>query len=368
MARAGRSVKQEDGRRDHAMIPLYILEILKERGTNEEQRLIYKEIEALLADDYNIYMERKAVSRYVNYLIETGYAGKVPGKQGCYCIPEQSLEEEELRQLLYSVAGNPALSRGAAEELMAGLAALAPNTLPAALAIEPSGDKSVKTQRIMDNLKLVEEALLRKKPIHFYLLRYECNKRLSRHETVVLYPKNVMLMQKHYVVTGYDDELCEDAAYPLDLMAELKVLEWESGTLMDAVKGLESDVAKDRDYYWIYDLYKYPCIRRMPYRKKMKVRLKAHRMLLDEIIDVFGLKEIEILSEGDDEANPHLDVMELWVEGQRDSLEKWIMSHALQTEVLEPEDFRQRIADNLRRGLAHYESQEDWKEDLTCRE
>lgn len=361
-----KSQRQNDPQRDHAMIPLYILEILKERETSEERRLIHKEIEAALGDDYDIWMERKAVSRYVNYLIDAGYAGKLEGKHGCYYIPEQPWEEDELRQLLYSVAGNPALSRGDAEELMAGLAALAPNTLPAALAIEPSGDKSVKTRRVMDNLKLVEEALLRKKPIYFELLRYGCSKRLSKHENVVLYPKNVMLMQKHFVVTGYDEELCVDAAYPLDLMDAVKVLEWESGALMDAVRNVDSDVAKDRDYYWIYDLYIYPYIRRSPDRRKIKVRLKAHRMLLDEIIDVFG-KDVQILHEGDDTANPHLDVMELWVEAQKDTLEKWIMSHALQTEVREPEDFRQRIADNLRRGLAHYESQADWKEDLTCR-
>ena len=141
MARAGRSVKQEDGRRDHAMIPLYILEILKERGTNEERRLIYKEIETLLGDDYHIFMERKAVSRYVNYLIETGYAGKVPGKQGCYYLPEDQLEEDELRLLLYSVAGNSALARTEAEKLMAALASQAPELPRVALAITPGGGK-----------------------------------------------------------------------------------------------------------------------------------------------------------------------------------------------------------------------------------
>lgn len=341
--------------RDHAMFPLYILDVMKELETDEERRYNNDEIEYIVQKKYGIKLERKARDKYIRWLKEIGRLASSPGKNGVYYCPDSAFSEDELRLLLYSVACNPTITQEDVQNLSAKIKEERPAALNSVYFLR-SGRRRGDCADVMENIRRVEKAILNRQPIWFSMLRYNLLKKLEPRENIRLYPTGIMMMKQHFVVVGFDDELNAEAAYPLDFVTDIKPAGKAQDKRMMELLSKPVEIANDWDYSWCLDEYSLPWVRKHAQRKRDTVRFNVKQTLLDEILDVFGMDTMVFTNARDSfqEQNEHLADIDVKVEGDLKEIEKWILAHAEETKVLDPPDFRDRIRDKLLEAAFKY--------------
>ena len=337
MARKNRKPIAETTQKN-ALIPLYILEILKKEKTTVNDRRTIQEIWAALKDDYDVHLKPRAVSRYARILAARGLAAQPEGRNGYYYC-DNLFEEEELQTLLYCVACNQNLSLQEARTLFSKLTNQLEDKLPILKSLVATSRFLTEEPGMSENVNRLHNAIQRSQIIRFSFCRYGVDGRLAPAEEVVFYP--VLLQNKggHMTVSGYDEGRGEYLSYPLDWMRDIEVA---GGS---AKKGIPEEFVKEKRFDRIYEAPESP-------RETTEIVFQVRERHLNEVVEYFGEDITQMKASRQDR-----EVIEVRVAGETRVLERWLMGHMGEAEAIFPPAFRKRMQQCIAQAAEIYDDE-----------
>ncbi len=312
-----------------------ILQILKDH-TDYDHRLTQQEIIDLLDREHGMVCDRKSIKSNIISLIEWGY--EIENDKGWY-LAERDFEEVELRMLIDSVLyakGIPAHQAMILIEKLKGLGSKhfedKMNHTYSVKELYHTGNKQAFT-----NIEIIEEAICKNRQIEFVYNTYGTDKKMHprREKKYVVSPYRVIISNKPYMIcnTNNHDNLSN---YRIDRMTEVKIT-GEKSRLINEIEGMKYgfNIPKHMSEH-VYMFSDNVC----------KVKFKVKKSIMGEVVDWFGL-DFVVRSETEDEAV-------IQVNSSEQAMVFWAMQYGEFVEVLEPENIRERIKENIREMAEKY--------------
>ncbi|MCI5603983.1 MAG: WYL domain-containing protein [Clostridiales bacterium] len=317
------------------MLTMGILQVLKDH-TDYDHRLTQQEIIDLLDREHGMVCDRKSIKSNIISLIEWGY--EIENDKGWY-LAERDFEEVELRMLIDSVLyakGIPAHQAMILIEKLKGLGSKhfedKMNHTHSVKALYHTGNKQAFT-----NIEIIEEAIHKNKQIEFVYNTYGTDKKMHprREKKYIVSPYRVIISNKPYMIcnTNNHDDLSN---YRIDRMTEVKII-GEKSRSINEIKGMKYgfDIPKhmSEHVYMFAD-------------NVSRVKFKVKKSIMGEVVDWFGL-DFVVRSETEEEAV-------IQVNSSEQAMVFWAMQYGEYVEVLEPENIRDRIKENIREMAEKY--------------
>lgn len=317
------------------MLAMGILQVLKDH-TDYDHRLTQQQIIDLLDREYGMVCDRKSIKSNIISLIEWGY--EIENDKGWY-LAERDFEEVELRMLIDSVLyakGIPAHQAMILIEKLKGLGSKhfedKMNHTYSVKELYHTGNKQA-----FANIEIIEEAICKNKQIEFVYNTYGTDKKMHprREKKYVVSPYRVIISNKPYMIcnTNNHDDLSN---YRIDRMTEVKMI-GEKSRSINEIKGMKYgfDIPKhmSEHVYMFAD-------------NVSRVKFKVKKSIMGEVVDWFGL-DFVVRSETENEAV-------IQVKSSEQAMVFWAMQYGEYVEVLEPENIRDRIKENIREMAEKY--------------
>ncbi len=314
---------------------LGIWEILK-NYTDSEHKLTREEIKKLLFDEYEIKMERQAITRNIKMLKELGI-DIVTTRNGAY-IESREFHDAELRLLIDGVLSSKHITAKHSKDLIEKLCAQSNQYFRAHLDHVYSVNQWSKTdnQQVFLNIELIDEAISLKKQIVFDYNKYSADMKLHKSSTQHVSPYQMILHNQRYYLMGFSEYWKNITFYRLDHISNMKITE-EKITPLRSLEGYKNGI----------DYSKFSSS--MPYLfpdELKNITFRADLAIVDQIIDWFG-KESRIIDENDG-------TITVTVKASPTAMEFWAMQYLNYVEILEPKELRETIKKNLQNAEEKY--------------
>ena len=263
------------------IVILYIFDILK-KYSDEKHLLKYSDIITYLKKDYGLDIERKAVGRNIDTLIEYGAEVQKRGNTGCY-LSYRDFDKGELLFLIDAIYSSKSISSKYAKELIDKVTNNCSVYDKEKICRVEKVDETatVNNKQIFYNLEVLYEAIERKKKVKFQYNEYTLAKGLTPRNNGKEYIINpyylVNSRGKYYLVCNYDkyDNLSN---YKIENISNVGVLD-EDVKPLNKVEGCENFAIKKYINEHIY----------MTHGDSVKATLKLNNTrVINDIIDWFG--------------------------------------------------------------------------------
>ena len=313
------------------LIIMNILDILK-RYTDENHRLSQKEIQNILANEYDMKVDRKAIKRNLINLIEFGYdinysesvrifKDKDGEELENVILTDFYLEREftdsELRLLIDGVLFSNHIPYKQDMELVKKLSALSNHYFKSRVKhIARMPEDKTDNKHLFYNIELLDEAIDKERKVRFHYLEYRSDKKLHKRcgkdgkvREYIINPYQLVAKEgKYYLICNYD-KYDDISNYRVDRITDLEILD-ENIKPFDRLKG--SDGRKlDLEEYMDKHVYMFS-------GENVRAVFRADKSLISDIIDMFG-KEVRFSEESDDAITVTVNVNELAMRGSRSS-------------------------------------------------
>ena len=339
------------------LIIMNILDILK-RYTDENHRLSQKEIQDILEREYDMTVERK--KRNLMNLIEFGYninysesvrifKDKDGKEQENVILSDFYLEREftdsELRLLIDSVLFSNHIPYKQDKELVDKLASLSNIYFKKRVNhIARMPEDKADNKQLFYNVELLDEAIDKRRKVRFHYLEYHTDKKLHKRRNkigkvreYIINPYQLVAKEgKYYLICNYD-KYDDISNYRVDRITDLEILD-ENIKPFDGLKGSDGRKLDLKEYM---DKHVY-----MFSGENVRVVFRADKSLISDIIDMFG-KEVRFSEESDTQITVTAVVNEISMEQFAKAYTPWI-------EIIKPVDLRDRMIENLDKGLEKY--------------
>ena len=341
------------------LIIMNILDILK-RYTDENHRLSQKEIQNILANEYDMKVDRKAIKRNLINLIEFGYdinysesvrifKDKDGEELENVILTDFYLEREftdsELRLLIDGVLFSNHIPYKQDMELVKKLSALSNHYFKSRVKhIARMPEDKTDNKHLFYNIELLDEAIDKERKVRFHYLEYRSDKKLHKRcgkdgkvREYIINPYQLVAKEgKYYLICNYD-KYDDISNYRVDRITDLEILD-ENIKPFDRLKG--SDGRKlDLEEYMDKHVYMFS-------GENVRAVFRADKSLISDIIDMFG-KEVRFSEESDDAITVTVNVNELAMEQFAKAFTPWI-------EIIKPVELRKKMIENLSTGLDKY--------------
>lgn len=215
---------------------LYILDILK-KYTDSTHSLTYSAIAQKLELDYDIQLERKAIARDIEILINKGYDIKKKGNNGV-SLENRLFEKGELLYLIDSIYSSRSISTKYARDLISKLtedySIYEKNNFKN---IEKVDDGvKVDNKQLFYTIEVLNEAIDKGVKVEFQYNVYDIDKKLKPKKDGKFYKVNPYYMvnnkSKYYLVCNYDkyDNL---GNYKIDCISNIRLTDERIKTLKE---------------------------------------------------------------------------------------------------------------------------------------
>lgn len=327
-----------------------ILHIL-ERYSDYDHPLTYDTIGQLLERDYGIEIERKAIGRHINDLVEmfeSDAMSKDNGdeivitsdkRRGTY-IEKRVFEDSELHMLIDGVLSSKYITAKHSKDLIAKLCSLSNKYFKSHVKNVYSVNEWSKTDNydLFYNIELIDEAIEKNKLIEFDYNRYEIDKKLHKNRVHTVSPYQLILNNQRYYLMASDEKWHNMSYYRLDRITDMKIIEDSSLTNIKNIKGFENgidykDLASSRPY-----MYTDPA---------EIVTFITRYSMLNQLFDWFGYN---VKLEAVDEKR-----IKVTLKVSLDAMEYWAMQYIKFVEVISPISLRERIKNNINDAIKKYE-------------
>ena len=295
------------------LLIINILEILR-KYSDEEHRLSQRDIEEILAKEYGMIVDRKAIKRNITDLIDFGYdigyseiVRQTPDKKTGEPIENvlltdfylmREFTDGELRLLIDSIVFSKHIPYEQCKELVEKLAGLSNKYFSSGIKhiARMSVDKTDNKQLFL-NIELINEAISKKRKVSFKYAEYGTDKKEHARRrvdgTVREYKISPYQMAakdgKYYLICNYDK--FEDISnYRVDRIRELKILD-EAAKPFETLKGANGQRLNLARYMQEH-VYMYAS-------EAERVIFRANKNLISDIIDLFG-KDVKFSEEGEE--------------------------------------------------------------------
>lgn len=316
---------------------LRILQILEEH-TDFNHPMTQEEIHIRLLNEYGIDMERKAVSRNLGLLKEAGYEIKSDRNKGSY-LESRTFEDSELHMLIDGVLSSRYITAGQSKDLIRRISGLSSKYFKPHVDYIHSVEEWGKTdnQALFYNIEVIDLAIAANHQVSYDYNKFGTDKKLHKSSHQEVSPYRMILHNQRYYLMAYCEYWGNMVFHRLDRITNI-VETAEKRTPITKVPGYErgiktKDLAATKPYMYT--------------DKPEHIEFLADAAIVDQIIDWFG-PGIRFMETGDEK------VVRVCLTASPNAMEYWAMQYLNYVEVLEPESLRERIREQLQKGLGKY--------------
>ena len=324
-----------DAKETKGLSTLRILQILTEHS-NLEHPLTQEQIASYLERNYGISLERKAIARKLSLLKQAGYEIE-SDRRGSY-LAAGDFTEAELRLLIDGVLCSNYISPRQSTRLIEKLCGLTGKYFRAHIGNVLSVDAWNKTEnpQLFLNIELADEAIEQARQIIFTYNKYGVDKKLHPSKSHRVSPYRLILKNQRYYLMAFHEQWKSIAYYRMDRITEMQLTDGRQ-TPLSSVKGFERGLDPR--------IFSHS----MPYMftdSPQSITFTADPVIVDQIVDWFG-QEAAIQPDGDR--------LRVRVRVSPDAMEYWALQYLNYVEIEAPVSLRQRLAEDLKKGLKKYE-------------
>lgn len=311
-----------------------ILQILK-KHSDYDHPLTQEDIAFFLEHDYGIVIERKAISRNISLLKEAGYEIE-SGRNGSY-LDEREFEDSELHMLIDGVLSSKYITAKHSKDLIEKLCGLANKYFRAHVKNIHSVNDWSKTdnQALFYNIELIDDAIEKGSQIKFDYNKYGIDKKLHKTTTHRASPYQLILHNQRYYLMALNERWHDMAYYRVDHITNLTIAD-EKLTPLRNVAGFENGINYNE------------LATSLPYLFNDKlewITFYAEESIVDHVVDWFGNNAK--IEKSDDK-------LKITVKASPMAMEYWAMQYLNCVEVVAPIELRNRIKENLQKGISKY--------------
>lgn len=330
------------------MAVLRILQILQEYSDCDHP-LTHEEIAKKLDYLYGIELERKAIGRHINDLIDIFEKDSISKKSGDYMtiisdkkrgtyIEKRVFEDAELKMLIDGVLSSKYITARHSKDLIEKLCSLSNKYFRSNVRNIYSINEWSKSDNysLFYNIELIDEAIENNLMIKFNYHRYGIDKKLHPGKDHIVSPYQLILHNQRYYLMASDEKWKNISYYRLEQIKNMEVLQRHITPLRE-IEGYENgidyqDLSSSRPYMYT--------------DKAEMVEFYAREAMLSQIIDWFG-KNIEI--EKIEERK-----IKVRVKVSLDAMKYWALQYVNYVEIISPSKLREKIKESLLKGIEKY--------------
>lgn len=337
-----------------------ILDILK-RYTDEDHRLSQKEIADILKNEYNMTVDRKSVKRNLSNLLEIGYpieysesVRMIPNKttgelEESYILSDFYLERDfsdaELRLLIDSLLFSKHIPYNQCRNLIEKLEGLSSKYFEAKVKhIRTLDGNQPANKQLFYTIDILDEAISLSRKVAFHYLEYGTDKKLHKKmrpdgivREYIISPYQMAAKEgKYYLICNYD-KYDDISNYRIDRIADIKILDeqakpfeklkWSNGRTLDLAEYM-------RAHPYMYS------------SENVHVKFRISRAMISDMIDMFG-SDVRFSDEDESGVTVSTVTNEM-------AAEQFAKNFSPDVVVLEPQELRNRLKDNLEKSLRFY--------------
>lgn len=341
-------------------IIINILDILK-RYTDEDHRLSQKEIADILKNEYNMTVDRKSVKRNLSNLLEIGYpieysesVRMIPNKttgelEESYILSDFYLERDfsdaELRLLIDSLLFSKHIPYNQCRDLIEKLEGLSSKYFEAKVKhIRTLDGNQPANKQLFYTIDILDEAISLSRKVAFHYLEYGTDKKLHKKmrpdgivREYIISPYQMAAKEgKYYLICNYD-KYDDISNYRIDRIADIKILDeqakpfeklkWSNGRTLDLAEYM-------RAHPYMYS------------SENVHVKFRISRAMISDMIDMFG-SDVRFSDEDESGVTVSTVTNEM-------AAEQFAKNFSPDVVVLEPQELRNRLKDNLEKSLRFY--------------
>lgn len=332
------------------LLGLHILEILR-RYSDEEHRLTQQDIAQYLRTDYDLTVDRKAIRRHLENLLETGYELKYNeitrrGRDGndetifTDWYIGHSLTDEELRLLVDGLMFSNNITRRECDALIEKLCGLTSvHFSPHVTHIRTLHDERPLGDNLFETIEILDEAIESRLKVEFKYNTLDIDRRLHPRRNGRPYtvnPYQISAANGHYYLIGNYDRYDTVSTYRLDLITDIRLTDTAAKPTSE-VHGIDRHLRVSR--HMEEHIYSSA-------GDNISIRFLAARHIAGEIVDWFG-SDAEFSSVTEDGCIVTAVANENAVFG-------WLMQNVENVELIEPQSLRLRLRDAAQRIISKY--------------
>ncbi len=318
-----------------------IFQILMEK-TDENHPLSQKKVEELLDKEYGIVIERKAVARHLNDLLQMTAVGMAEqlerGPKGWY-MKRRVFEDTELRMLIDMVLSCRCFDEKRSKELYEKLISQGSPTIKDSTKYVYSLEKGNKTenQTVEANVSVIDEAIRENRKIQFDYMAYGADRKLHKRSDHCVSPYHMVFRNQNYYLVAFHEKWGNFGYFQMDHIHNIALLD-EPRTPMDNDPRLKqavslSVISKERPYMYTDD--------------PERVHCRVDAAIIDPVICQFGT-DIHVLETNDP------NVLDVSMKTSLMAMKYWALQYLDHVEVLEPEGLREEIRKSVEGDAGKY--------------
>ena len=325
-----------EGYEPKKMALLRILQILRE-NTDAKHPITQEKIQHILDRDYGIVLERKAISRNLALLKDSGFEIE-SGRDGSYLVGTD-FEDSELHLLIDGVLSSRYITARQSKDLIERICQLTSKHFRANAKCIHSVNDWGKTdnQALFFNIELADQAISDGRRLEYDYNKYGTDLKLHKTSHQIVSPYRMILHNQRYYLMAFSEYWGNMVFHRLDRITDMTITE-EHATPITKVPGYEhgisiKELAETKPYMYS--------------DKPETIDMLVNASIIDQVVDWFGTG-IRV-RETDDPAR-----VKVTLKASPNAMEHWAMQYIDYVEVTAPEGLRKTIREALQRGVEKY--------------
>lgn len=314
-----------------------IWQILKE-NSDYDHPMTQEDIATKLENEYGIVIERKAISRNISLLKESGV--EIESRRAGSYLDRRDFEDSELHMLIDGVLSSKHISARHSKDLIDRICSLSNKYFRSSVKHIHSVNDWSKTdnQALFYNIELIDAAIEEGKQIHYDYNKYGIDKKLHKTSQQYVSPYLMILHNQRYYLMAYSEYWHNMVFHRLDRITNMTIID-RKATPIKNVPGYENGI----NYKELSST--------MPYMysdQPEHIDFISDEGIIDQIVDWFG-NDVRIMKSNDEGK------VRVSVKASPTAMEFWAMQYINHVEILSPEPLRIRMREVLNNGLKKYQ-------------
>ena len=314
-----------------------IWQILKE-NSDYDHPMTQEDIATKLENDYGIVIERKAISRNISLLKESGV--EIESRRAGSYLDRRDFEDSELHMLIDGVLSSKHITARHSKDLIDRICSLSNKYFRSSVKHIHSVNDWSKTdnQALFYNIELIDAAIEEGKQIHYDYNKYGIDKKLHKTSQQYVSPYLMILHNQRYYLMAYSEYWHNMVFHRLDRITNMTIID-RKATPIKNVPGYENGI----NYKELSST--------MPYMysdQPEHIDFISDEGIIDQIVDWFG-NDVRIMKSNDEGK------VRVSVKASPTAMEFWAMQYINHVEILSPEPLRIRMREVLNNGLKKYQ-------------
>lgn len=314
-----------------------IWQILKE-NSDYDHPMTQEDIATKLENEYGIVVERKAISRNISLLKESGV--EIESRRAGSYLDRRDFEDSELHMLIDGVLSSKHITARHSKDLIDRICSLSNKYFRSSVKHIHSVNDWSKTdnQALFYNIELIDAAIEEGKQIHYDYNKYGIDKKLHKTSQQYVSPYLMILHNQRYYLMAYSEYWHNMVFHRLDRITNMTIID-RKATPIKNVPGYENGI----NYKELSST--------MPYMysdQPEHIDFISDEGIIDQIVDWFG-NDVRIMKSNDEGK------VRVSVKASPTAMEFWAMQYINHVEILSPEPLRIRMREVLNNGLKKYQ-------------